>query len=564
MRALSAIIKLTCRSVIRSHIFQIMLVLLTCIIIILPLTLVGDGTAEAQIQISLQYCLGAVSFILSLSTIWLSCFTMSSDIENYQIHIVVTKPVSRAVIWLGKAVGILVMHTGLLLFASLLVYMLVLCQFQDQMFLTYIEWPLGIIMALAVLVLFVISAMLLKMYFIKVFTLKSVQPLSEKRGSFGILIKIGIVSFAVLIIAGAVFVGVRWQFNRNTFSLIEKAKINSKVLVGRRVYMPVLPLIKERVKKEYERTIRAMPESRRHLSVTEQDTLRREIQRRVRSRIGEVKAGGAVYWKYRGLPPFLDSPLFLRYRVYVGKVSTSKQRESMGMWGAQFFIPSMDDSKKSGGDNSGKEKAVFGSLSEYPETMMGGVFNERVMSPSIISRDGEVVLGFTNLDPKGKTLFFQIKDGPKLLVKITGFIENYCRAIFIIFLKLLFLTGLSCAVGGILSASVAVFSVISYLLFGFFAMFLIGVDKKLIDMGGSISSGSVMDQIGSFMSQLLMVFIIPMQNFEVSALLSGGELVEWSMIGNIFFYNVLFKGVPLFVVGIWLYRRRELGLVIRK
>ena len=562
MRAFFAIVKLTCKSVIRSHIFQILMLLLTCIIIALPLTLVGDGTAEAQIQISLQYCLGAVSFILSLSIICLSCFTMSSDVESYQMHMVVTKPIARAVIWLGKASGILLIHTILLLISALFVYLLVLCQFQDRMFLKYAELPLWIIMGVSGVVLFVIFAMLCRGFFIRLLKMSPSSDEIESMAKHTRMIKIGAVAFAVLIITGLVFLGMRWQFNRNAFSLMEKAKIRSKVLVGRRVYMPVLPEVSERVKEEYERTVRGMPENMRHLSSEQQAKLRRDIQKRVLSRIGEVKFRGAVFWKYSGLPPSLSLPLFLRYRAYVGKIASGKQRESMGMWGARFFIP--DNIAGSGKDGEHIEKAVFGSLSEYPDKIMGGVFIERVMPPSIISKKGEVLLGFTNLDPQKKTLFFQVKDGPKLLVKVAGFVENYCRAILVVFLKLLVLTGLSCAVGGVFSASVAIFSIISYLLAGFFSTFLIGVDNKLIDMGGSIYDGSIIEQIGSLLSRILILFIIPMQSFEVSGLLSGGELIEWSMIGNLLLYDVILKGVPLFILGIWLYSRRELGLVIRK
>ena len=118
MIALFAIVKLTYHSVIRSHIFQILLAVLVFTIIVLPITIVGDGTALAQIQISLQYCLGAVSFLLSLSTIWLSCFAMSNDVENYQIHMIITKPVSKVTIWFGKFLGILIIHTALLLFSA--------------------------------------------------------------------------------------------------------------------------------------------------------------------------------------------------------------------------------------------------------------------------------------------------------------------------------------------------------------------------------------------------------------------------------------------------------------
>ena len=118
MISLWAIIKLTCRASVRSHIFHILLLVLLATIAILPNTVLGDGTASGYIQVSLKYCLGAIGFILSLSIIWVSCFILSNDLETYQIHMVFTKPVSRAKVWVGKCLGVVLVHAILLLVSS--------------------------------------------------------------------------------------------------------------------------------------------------------------------------------------------------------------------------------------------------------------------------------------------------------------------------------------------------------------------------------------------------------------------------------------------------------------
>ena len=566
MRAFAAITRVTCKSVIRSHIFQFLLLLLLFTVIMLPVTLIGDGTALAKIQISLQYCLGAVSFILSISTIWLSCFAMSSDIENYQIHMLVTKPVSRVTLWAGKAVGILLIHSFLLVFSAVLVYILVLCQFQDEMFLKYIEWPLGIIAALAALTVIGSLGIWGSRFFLKTLKINFFKGDDREKNSV-MLLKIGLSAFAVLIIVLSTFAALKWQFNKSTFSLLEKVKIKNEVLVGRRVYMPQWPKLSKRIKEEYQKTIQALPAEKRNITAAKQEELRREIHRQLLVRRGEVKAGGSIFWHYKGLKKkqAMHSLLFLRYRTYIGKVSSGNQRETMGLWGARRIIPVQAAAQNKKNSREEKEyKEFFDSLTDYPTNIMGGIFNEILMPPDIISRSGEAVIGFRNFDPQRKTLFFQVQDGPKLLVKITGFMANYSRAIFVIFLKLLFLTLLSCAVGGVVSSSVAIFSVVSYLMFGFFATYLIAVDNRLVEAGGPVIPAPLIDQIGSFLSKALVVFITPMENFEVSSLLAGGELIEFSMIGHLLFFNVLLRGIPFVLVGVWLYRRRELGVVIKK
>ena len=100
MSAFLTIVKLTFRNGMRSHLFQLLLLVLLLCVVAIPATISGDGTADGFIRVSLLYSLAAVSTVLALSSVWLGCFVMSQDIENYQLHMVVTKPVSRAKIWL--------------------------------------------------------------------------------------------------------------------------------------------------------------------------------------------------------------------------------------------------------------------------------------------------------------------------------------------------------------------------------------------------------------------------------------------------------------------------------
>lgn len=122
MTAFLAIVKLTCRSAVRSHIFRLLLLLLLLSIFLLPFTLMGDGTPKGDVQIFLQYCLGFAGFILCLSSVWLACSEVSTDVETAQIHMIAVKPVRRAVVLLGKYTGVVLIHLFLLLIAAVAVY----------------------------------------------------------------------------------------------------------------------------------------------------------------------------------------------------------------------------------------------------------------------------------------------------------------------------------------------------------------------------------------------------------------------------------------------------------
>ena len=63
---------------------------------------------------------------------------------------------------------------------------------------------------------------------------------------------------------------------------------------------------------------------------------------------------------------------------------------------------------------------------------------------------------------------------------------------------------------------------------------------------------------------ILLMVVIPIQEFEVTHLVADGELIEFSLLWKLVWSYLLARALPLFLLGIWLYRKRELGLVIRK
>ena len=124
MNKVLAIARIAIRNAVRSRIVIILLGVLLLAIVGLPLTVKGDGTLTGQVRILLGYTLGLVSFILSLATLWAGCSAVSLEIQERQIHLIVTKPVRRAQIWLGKWLGLLILNAALIAFAGAVVYFL--------------------------------------------------------------------------------------------------------------------------------------------------------------------------------------------------------------------------------------------------------------------------------------------------------------------------------------------------------------------------------------------------------------------------------------------------------
>jgi len=122
MQQLLAIAGLTWKAALRFRLFLAIAVLLLVAVVGLPILIKDDGTARGFTQILLTYTLSAITALLGISTLWLSCGTLARDIEECQIQVVATKPVARWQIWLGKWLGIISLNAVLLVLSGGCVY----------------------------------------------------------------------------------------------------------------------------------------------------------------------------------------------------------------------------------------------------------------------------------------------------------------------------------------------------------------------------------------------------------------------------------------------------------
>jgi hypothetical protein len=134
-----------------------------------------------------------------------------------------------------------------------------------------------------------------------------------------------------------------------------------------------------------------------------------------------------------------------------------------------------------------------------------------------------------------------------------------------IFFRLVLLSGLGASAGGLLSMPVAVFFVISYLVFGIAATFVVSIEKSFdFDIEALEQSEAFHETASRYASHALLAVIIPIQKFEVSDTIAEGELIELSFIRRFIMDVFLLRGLPVFALAIFLYKRREIGLIIRK
>src|SRR5450756_351267 len=124
MQRIFAITGLTWKAALRFKLFLVIAALLILAVVGLPVVIRAYGTAQGFTQIILTYTLSAITALLGISTLWLSCGTLARDIEECQIQVVATKPIARWQIWLGKWLGIMTLNAALLLLSGASVYAL--------------------------------------------------------------------------------------------------------------------------------------------------------------------------------------------------------------------------------------------------------------------------------------------------------------------------------------------------------------------------------------------------------------------------------------------------------
>lgn len=116
-----AVARNTIRQALRMKVAVIFMVLLLILLPVMGLTATGDGTIKGRLQTFLSYGLSLTSLLLSLLTIIVSVYAVTSDIEYRQIYTVATKPIRRFQLILGKFFGVLLLDVALVVvFAGIL------------------------------------------------------------------------------------------------------------------------------------------------------------------------------------------------------------------------------------------------------------------------------------------------------------------------------------------------------------------------------------------------------------------------------------------------------------
>jgi hypothetical protein len=122
MRSIWAVATNTIKQVLRMKIAAVFIILLMVLLPVMGTTTTGDGTLKGRLQTFVSYGLSLTSFLLCLLTIIISIHSLTSDIDQKQIYTVLTKPIRRFQLVLGKLLGVVLLDIILLVPFSAIIY----------------------------------------------------------------------------------------------------------------------------------------------------------------------------------------------------------------------------------------------------------------------------------------------------------------------------------------------------------------------------------------------------------------------------------------------------------
>ena len=120
---------------------------------------------------------------------------------------------------------------------------------------------------------------------------------------------------------------------------------------------------------------------------------------------------------------------------------------------------------------------------------------------------------------------------------------------------ILSVTLFAAAVAACLSLPIAIFFSAAYMLLGTLANYIVTSIPDSVDFQSELTG-----RFGYRFGTLMLNLIVPLQDFFVTGQLASGELVSFPSIGWLFVKDFIIRMLPVFLLGAWLYTRRELAL----
>lgn len=126
LQPLLSVTRITLKAAVRFRLVIVLLGLLMAAVVVLPVIIKHDGSAQGFTQILITYTLSAITALLGIATLWLACGSLAREVEDFSMQLICTKPIPRWQIWLGKWLGLMTLNVVMLAVSGATVYGLLL------------------------------------------------------------------------------------------------------------------------------------------------------------------------------------------------------------------------------------------------------------------------------------------------------------------------------------------------------------------------------------------------------------------------------------------------------
>jgi len=434
----------------------VFMLLLIVLLPIMSLTTTGDGTLKGRVQSFISYGLGLTSLLLSILTIVVACYTLSADIKHKRIYGVVTKPVRRYQIVLGKALGIVVLDFLLLFVFSSIIYALAL------------QMP---------------------------------------------------------------------KFAKTTTE--EVAELNDEFFTARASLKMVVD--EQMLSARAQQIFDELKNSRQLDETKSQQTIMKELKDTIRASMFSAEPGGMVMWEFYNVKPLdPNDTLFIRLKFNASQMAPDNLFYGVWYVGDYRQVQYAQEQAKT-------------PISAVPRKDVAKTVREFQVPASAVAEDGYLAVVFYNEPVNNSTIIFTEDEGLEVLYKAGSFTDNYCRAVLVIFSRLVFFAVLGVSLTTWLGFPVAILFC--------FVVFFTGVINGFVTNSFDYIAESLQTLYNFTLKPL--IWLLP--KFDESHNINK-YIIDAKLIGNRFLIVALgslaIKSVLLLLAGFIIFARREIARVI--
>lgn len=498
----------------------------------------GDGTIKGQVQMFITYSLGFAGFILSLLTIFFSCRSLSNEIATRQIYGIVSKPVPRWQILIGKWVGVMSLNVVLLGLVGVGTYVgtkAITWQFKSHLRHELIS-----------------SGGLTPKQ-----SDDAVAALDRIRG----IGKTGMESPVITAMTQATGMS-RKQIGDVLLKLPEPTRVNLRrfdelrrqILVARASVKPPMPDLTERTEKRYRELEQAdnLPTTMTPREVREQITM--DLAGSVRT----VPPGTGRVWKLKGPKPEQrqDFIMSVRFKLRVAATVPALRNPDTGELLEEdtlLCVWTVGDPR------------TVDSL-ELVDTQPVNTYKELEIPINCIESDGTIMLMFLNIDPRNNDVIFDYPHGLEVLYRVGSFGMNVFHACLAILVPLACLSSMGVCASTFLSFPVG------SLIIG--CLYLISISMGFVAESLAVSDEYAPAQRGlDWEIRRITVdaigTILSVGGLDPTSQLIEGRAIDWSIPWQSPLREslskwpfALTKSLFVLMIGVLIFRRRELAAVI--